>query len=266
MESLYPVKHVLRIDWSDLDYFGHVNNVSFFRFVQSARVNYWDHCGINAMHKAENIGPMLASSKCDFKKPLYYPGQAIIHSGAGSIGNSSFRLCHRIYNEAGELCAEAEDVIVIYDFNQNRKHPIPESILNSIESLEKREFSKPKTPLVNKIDLMESYKKIDKHWDPRVAARLNGQDVRLAKLKGEFVMHKHDNEDEMFYVVEGELDIEFRDKTITLHKDQFLVVPKGVEHKPVAREEVCVMLFEPSTTLNTGNIENEFTKTQLKEL
>jgi mannose-6-phosphate isomerase-like protein (cupin superfamily) len=93
---------------------------------------------------------------------------------------------------------------------------------------------------------------------------LNGQHVKLAKFQGEFVWHKHDNEDEMFFVVEGVLKMEFRDRTVEIHKNEFLIVPKGTEHKPVAESEVCVMLFEPATTLNTGDIENDLTKKVLE--
>ena len=89
---------------------------------------------------------------------------------------------------------------------------------------------------------------------------LNGQHIKLAKLKGEFVWHKHDEEDEMFLVIDGVLKMELRNKTIVINKNEFLIVPKGTEHRPVADSEVLVMLFEPATTLNTGNTENEMTK------
>jgi mannose-6-phosphate isomerase-like protein (cupin superfamily) len=107
---------------------------------------------------------------------------------------------------------------------------------------------------------------INEHWDPHVIAELNGQEVRLAKLKGEFVWHAHEQEDEMFYVLEGELDIEFRDGVVGLSKGEMLVVPKGVEHRPVAREEVLVLLFEPSATINTGKSQGELTRKELKRL
>lgn len=95
---------------------------------------------------------------------------------------------------------------------------------------------------------------------------LNGQHVKLAKLLGEFVWHKHDEEDELFFVVKGTLTMEFRDKSVIINENEFLIVPKGVEHRPVAPEEVWVMLFEPATTLNTGNTQNEFTKKTLEKL
>ncbi len=95
---------------------------------------------------------------------------------------------------------------------------------------------------------------------------LNNQFVKLAKLKGEFVMHKHDHEDELFYVIEGKLFIELLDKTLELNAGEFVIIPKGVEHKPYAPEEVSVMLFEPASTLNTGNTQNEFTLPDLDRI
>lgn len=104
------------------------------------------------------------------------------------------------------------------------------------------------------------------HWNPRIVGELNGQYVKLAKLKGEFVWHKHEQEDELFYVLEGVLKIEFRDKTIELKPNEFLIVPKGVEHKPVAENEVSVMLFEPISTINTGDTGGEMTKENLEKI
>jgi mannose-6-phosphate isomerase-like protein (cupin superfamily) len=95
---------------------------------------------------------------------------------------------------------------------------------------------------------------------------LNGQHVKLARLKGEFVWHKHDLEDELFFIVKGSLKMEFRDKTIVVNENEFIVVPRGVEHRPVAEKEVLVMLFEPATTLNTGDKENELTKKELDRI
>ncbi|UOB16330.1 cupin domain-containing protein [Abyssalbus ytuae] len=110
-----------------------------------------------------------------------------------------------------------------------------------------------KVSIHNKLSLIKDY------WTPVIAGELNGQQVKLVKFKGEFIWHKHDNEDEMFYVVEGEFKMEFRDKSVTIKKGEFIIVPRGVEHKPVAEKEVAVMLFEPASTVNTGNIDNEFT-------
>ena len=119
---------------------------------------------------------------------------------------------------------------------------------------------------MEKVNLSEKFNLFNEHWSPKIAGELNGQHVKLAKLQGEFVWHKHDEEDEMFFVVKGTLAIEFRDKTIVLNENEFLVVPKGVEHKPVAHDEVWAMLFEPASTLNTGNAESELTKRELDRI
>lgn len=117
-----------------------------------------------------------------------------------------------------------------------------------------------------KVNVAHSLTSITSYWDPHIAAELNGQHVKLSKFKGEFVWHKHDAEDEMFYVVKGSFDMHFRDRIVTIGEGEFIVVPRGVEHKPVAADEVCVMLFEPAGTLNTGNVENELTKRNLKTI
>lgn len=113
---------------------------------------------------------------------------------------------------------------------------------------------------MEKVNLPEKFSHISDHWNPRIAGELNGQMVKLVKFIGEFVWHKHDHEDELFLVVEGEFDMEFRDRTETIHKDEFIIVPRGVEHRPVARAECSVLLFEPATTLNTGDVRNERTR------
>lgn len=117
-----------------------------------------------------------------------------------------------------------------------------------------------KVIIAEKLDLFSEY------WSPKIVGELNGQQVKLVKFKGEFVWHKHDEEDEMFYVLKGSFRMEFRDKTVILHENEFLIVPRGVEHRPVAEEEVSVMLFEPATTLNTGDAENELTKHDLDRI
>lgn len=119
---------------------------------------------------------------------------------------------------------------------------------------------------MDKVNLEQKFSLFSEHWSPKIVGELNGQNVKLAKFEGEFVWHKHDHEDEMFFVVKGILKIEFRDKILTLHENEFIIVPKGVEHKPVAESEVWVMLFEPSTTLNTGNAESELTQHKLDRI
>jgi len=105
---------------------------------------------------------------------------------------------------------------------------------------------------MKKVNIIEKLAQFQDHWNPRVVGELNGQQVKLAKLKGEFIWHSHEHEDELFWVLSGVLHIEFRDRTITLEPGEFLIVPRGVEHRPIAYEEVQVMLFEPAATKHTG--------------
>lgn len=117
---------------------------------------------------------------------------------------------------------------------------------------------------MQKVDLAAALSRIPDHWNPRIVAELNGQQVKLARLEGEFVWHHHEHEDELFLVLAGELTIEFRDRVVTLGEGELLVVPRGVEHRPVAQREAHVLLFEPASTLNTGNVRNERTVEDLE--
>ena len=114
-------------------------------------------------------------------------------------------------------------------------------------------------PTPTPVDLAAAFSTITDHWRPRIAAELNGQHVKLVKFQGAFVWHHHEHEDELFLVVRGSFDMEFRDRTVTLREGQLLVVPRGVEHRPVAEHEVEVLLFEPATTVNTGSAGGERT-------
>lgn len=109
------------------------------------------------------------------------------------------------------------------------------------------------------INLREKLALIPEPWQPHIVAELNGQHVKLAKLKGEFIWHHHEAEDELFLVLKGTLAMHYRDKVVTVKEWECIVVPKGVEHKPVAAEEVHVLLFEPVDTLNTGNVRDQRT-------
>ena len=119
---------------------------------------------------------------------------------------------------------------------------------------------------MNKINLVEKLNSIQTHYDPHIIAALNGQLVKLVKFKGTFTWHRHENEDELFYVVKGNFLMKLRDGDIRLNAGEMIVIPRGTEHCPEAEEEVEVLLFEPASTLNTGNVQNEFTKPQLKSL
>ena len=110
---------------------------------------------------------------------------------------------------------------------------------------------------MHKITLAEKYAQITEHFRPKVVAELNGQEVKLVKVRGEFVWHHHQHEDELLLVTRGSLRIDFRDRSVTLGPGEMVVVPRGVEHRPVAEEEVELILFEPAATRNTGNVEHE---------
>jgi mannose-6-phosphate isomerase-like protein (cupin superfamily) len=113
--------------------------------------------------------------------------------------------------------------------------------------------------IAEKVNIAEKLAQFDEHWSPKIVGELNGQHVKLVKFTGEFVWHHHEHEDEMFLVVQGRFRMEFRDRNVLLEEGEFLVVPTGVEHRPVAEEEAHVLLFEPATTLNTGNVTDERT-------
>lgn len=119
---------------------------------------------------------------------------------------------------------------------------------------------------MEKVNLSEKLALFPEHWSPRIVGELNGQQVKLVKFQGPFTWHHHENEDELFLVVKGRFRMELRDRSIDLEEGEFLIVPRGVEHRPVADEEVHVLLFEPAGTLNTGNVENERTVTELQRI
>ena len=117
-----------------------------------------------------------------------------------------------------------------------------------------------------KINLTEKFSHFTEHWSPKIAGEVNDSYVKLVKFRGEFVWHHHEAEDEMFLVVKGRLCIRFRDGDVWMNPGEFCIVPRGVEHMPVAEEEVHVMLFEPRSTLNTGNVRNQRTLEQLERV
>jgi mannose-6-phosphate isomerase-like protein (cupin superfamily) len=119
---------------------------------------------------------------------------------------------------------------------------------------------------MEKVNLQQKFAQIHEYWKPYVAGELNGQMVKLDKLKGEFVWHHHENEDELFLVVKGRFRMDLRSGPIWLEAGEFLVVPRGVEHRPVAEEEAWILLFEPASTLNTGNLKNERTHQTLERI
>ena len=119
---------------------------------------------------------------------------------------------------------------------------------------------------MRKVNLKESFNLFDDYWSPKIAGEINDSYVKLVKFQGDFVWHHHDDEDEMFLVVKGRLLIRFRDQDMWLDEGEMVIIPRGVEHQPVAQEEVHVLLFEPKSTLNTGNVQSERTLPELERL
>ncbi len=119
---------------------------------------------------------------------------------------------------------------------------------------------------MEKVNLNQKFNRFQDYWQPKIAGELNDNYIKLVKFKGEFVWHHHETEDELFLVVKGTLLIKLRDHDIQLQEGEFVIIPKGVEHLPIAEEEAHVLLLEPKTTLNTGNIQNERTVTDLQHI
>lgn len=120
--------------------------------------------------------------------------------------------------------------------------------------------------MIEKVNLAEKFSRFEEHWSPKIAAEVNGFHVKLVKFQGEFVWHHHDSEDELFLVVKGRMMMKLQGQDIEVREGEFIVIPHGVEHKPVATEECHVLLFEPGSTLNTGNAENERTLHKLDRI
>jgi acyl-CoA thioester hydrolase len=135
-DVIFPVKLSVRLDWSEMDMFGHINNVMYFKFIQASRVNYWENVKLMRDYKAQKIGPMLLSTSCHFKKPLFYPGNITLQAKVEFIKNSSMGLHHQIINDKQELAAEAHDVIVLYNFSENQTVVIPDDLRKGIEEIE----------------------------------------------------------------------------------------------------------------------------------
>jgi acyl-CoA thioester hydrolase len=132
----FPTKLPLRIDWSEMDLFGHVNNVAYFKYIQAGRVNYWEISMLSGIFDERKTGPILLSTGCQFIKPLHYPGNIVVESRIEFIKTTSFGIHHRILNEDNEIAAEAHDVIVMYDFNKNEKIPVSEEFRKAVERIE----------------------------------------------------------------------------------------------------------------------------------
>lgn len=136
----FPVKLELRLDWSEMDQFGHINNVSYFKFIQASRVNYWELTGLAASFSETKIGPILLSTGCQFIKPLHYPGNIIVEVQMEFMKTTSYGLHHRIIAENGDIAAEAHDVIVNYDFKKDEKTPISHAFRLAAAQIEGKKF------------------------------------------------------------------------------------------------------------------------------
>jgi mannose-6-phosphate isomerase-like protein (cupin superfamily) len=119
---------------------------------------------------------------------------------------------------------------------------------------------------MEKVNLTKKFSLFCEHWSPKVIGELNGQQVKIAKIEGEFIWHHHENEDELFLVIKGELTIKLPDEDVSLHEGEFLIVPRGVEHKPVAEQEAHILMIEPAGTLNTGNVRSERTVQEVERI
>lgn len=119
---------------------------------------------------------------------------------------------------------------------------------------------------ISKVNLKNKFSKVNEYWSPKIVGQLNGQLVKIAKVKGDFIMHEHENEDELFFVNKGTLFIELENETLKLEAGEMVVIPKGIKHRPFSNEEVEIVLFEPATTINTGNEISELTTTELDKI
>ncbi len=138
MQKDYKVKITLRVDWADLDLFGHVNNVAFFRYVQAGRLNYCEEIGLTALNDPTKHSFMVASSQCRFKKPLLYPGTITIYTKVDWVKNSSFQLSYKLLDQNSDVVAEAEDVLVLFDHHKKQKISIGDALIKRMELMENK--------------------------------------------------------------------------------------------------------------------------------
>ncbi|NVO01213.1 MAG: acyl-CoA thioesterase [Bacteroidetes bacterium] len=136
----YPIEVELRIDWSEQDLYGHVNNTTYFKYIQASRLVYLEKIGLSKAYMRKNIGPILAATSCQFKKQMFFPGNIKVCSGVNFIKNSSFGIHHLIKNQEGEIVAEADDIIVTFDFIKNEKVNCPIEVREKIELIENQKF------------------------------------------------------------------------------------------------------------------------------
>jgi mannose-6-phosphate isomerase-like protein (cupin superfamily) len=119
---------------------------------------------------------------------------------------------------------------------------------------------------MEKVSLSQKFSRFTSYWDPKIVGELNGHHVKLGKFQGPFVWHRHENEDELFLVYKGRFEMEFRDRSVSIEEGEFIIVPRGTEHRPVAEEEVQVLLFEPASTINTGDVRSDLTVNEAERI
>jgi GrpB-like predicted nucleotidyltransferase (UPF0157 family)/mannose-6-phosphate isomerase-like protein (cupin superfamily) len=199
-----------------------------------------------------------------------FPEERPMRVGSVVCDGSCFRLqVHVIADDSPEVAEFRAfrdrlrgDPLVLKQYVALKRKIVKDGVTDSLEySMRKGEFIAGilRGGSIEKVDIREKLALFDDHWNPRIVGELNGQHVKLVKFQGEFVWHKHDSEDEMFLVVHGRFRMEYRDRHVWVEQGQFVIVPRGVEHRPVAEEEVHVLLFEPAGTLNTGDVRDERT-------
>jgi len=135
VEHHLPIQLSLRLDWSEMDLFGHINNVMYAKYVQAARVHLWDLIGLTEHYRGTSIGPTLAATSIQFKLPLHYPDTILVRSGISDIGNTSFRIQHQIFNGSSVLCATAEDVVVTFDYNTSTKVSLASMVRDNYQAV-----------------------------------------------------------------------------------------------------------------------------------
>jgi GrpB-like predicted nucleotidyltransferase (UPF0157 family)/mannose-6-phosphate isomerase-like protein (cupin superfamily) len=199
-----------------------------------------------------------------------FPEERPMRVGSIDHDGTRFRLhAHVVANDSPEVAEFRSfrdrlrgDPVLLEQYVALKRKVIAEGVTDSLDySIRKGEFIAGvlRGGMIEKVDIREKLALFDDHWNPRIVGELNGQHVKLVKFQGEFVWHRHDHEDELFLVVHGRFRMEYRDRHVWVEEGQFLIVPRGVEHRPVAEEEVHVLLFEPAGTLNTGDVQDEKT-------
>jgi GrpB-like predicted nucleotidyltransferase (UPF0157 family)/mannose-6-phosphate isomerase-like protein (cupin superfamily) len=196
-----------------------------------------------------------------------WPEERPMRVGSTDYDGTRFRIhAHVIASDSPEVVELRtfrdrlrNEPVLLAQYVALKRKIITEGITDSVDySMCKTEFiaATLRSFCISKVNLQEKLALFHDHWSPRIVGELNGQHVKLVKFQGEFVWHQHDHEDELFLVLRGRFRMEFRDREIELKEGEFLIVPRNVEHRPVADEEVHVLLFEPSGTLNTGDVED----------